>query len=103
MTPEKISRGRAIELARARHDEKWRPVPGYPSGDTMSTSYRMDRYESGWVSRQPSPISIGTRSSASTTPTTLSRTLARSGLALTQTDAQFDLGCRQRWSALAAV
>lgn len=44
-----ISRERAIELARARHDEKWRPVPGYPSGDPMATSYRMDRYESGWI------------------------------------------------------
>lgn len=44
-----ISRERAIELARARHDEKWRPVPGYPSGAPMATSYRMDRYESGWI------------------------------------------------------
>lgn len=49
MTPEKISRERAIELARARHDEKWRPVPGYPSGDSMSTSYRMERFEAGWI------------------------------------------------------
>lgn len=48
-TEDPISRERAIELARARHDEKWRPVPGYPSGDTMATSYRMDRYESRWI------------------------------------------------------
>lgn len=44
-----ISREGAIELARSRHDQKWRPVPGYPSGDSMATSYRMDRYESGWL------------------------------------------------------
>ena len=49
MTPEQISRERAIELARSRHGDMWRPVPGYPSGDTMSTSYRMDRYDAGWL------------------------------------------------------
>ena len=44
-----ISRERAIELARERHDLKWRPVPGYPAGDTMSTSYRIERYADRWV------------------------------------------------------
>ena len=44
-----ISRERAIELARTRYEQKWRPVPGYPSGDTMTTSYRLERFESGWI------------------------------------------------------
>jgi hypothetical protein len=44
-----ISREHAIELARARHDESWRPVPGCPFGDTMARSYRMERYRSGWI------------------------------------------------------
>lgn len=44
-----ISREHAIELARARYEEKWRPIPGYPSGDTMATSFRIERFESGWL------------------------------------------------------
>lgn len=47
---DQLSRERAIELARARYAEKWRPVPGYPAGDSMATSYRAERHDNRWGS-----------------------------------------------------